>query len=233
MRFINTIATLCAGAAFAGVASAAAIDNKLVTRDDTPFEDLDLDDDFWEAFQEACEDGVDTKRAISQMQPRASAPDSYDTISPGNYKSYLQFQNSGGAWTDFLVTCHGVIITGDTDNIIKSNKFLAHFYATDSMIDDMWGKLSKEVLDSELTNLRAYLSVPDKATAPGDLNQDDIQAVEDKMKELLKGLTGQDPTVRYHSMADATARTGDIGTMQLNNADSTVKIDGQDITFGT
>ncbi|RYP92529.1 hypothetical protein DL770_001395 [Monosporascus sp. CRB-9-2] len=114
--------------------------------------------------------------------------------------------------TDFLVSCHGVAI-GDTDNPVSKNKFLAHFYATDLLMDKLWTDLSGDVSRQDLTNMRAWLSLPDISSAPSDLDRESMQKVEDKMKQLLQDLTGQAPTVRYHNMADASNRADDIGTM--------------------
>ncbi len=186
MHFLQSLSTtVFAGVAIAGVASAAAVNTKLVARD-SPFSDLGLSSDFWGSMDNYCRNGVSSKRAVSQLQVRASAPDNYDTVAPGNYQGYFQAITTNGAWTDFLVTCHGVVIVGDTTDPVGKNKYLAHFYATDSLMDDLWTTLSEEVAKQGLTNLRAWLSLPDKTSAPSDLNQDDIQKVEDKMRQLLQ-----------------------------------------------
>ncbi|ORY56403.1 uncharacterized protein BCR38DRAFT_490700 [Pseudomassariella vexata] len=232
MHFLKSLTTLFAGAALMGVASAAAVNTKISARD-SPFSDLGLDSDFWGTMDNYCRGTASSKRVVSSLQARATAPNGYDVVSPGKYQGSFQVITNGGAWTDFLVTCYGVVIVGDTTNAVAKNKFLAHFYAVDSFMDDLWSELSGEVGKQDLTNMKAWVSLPDISTAPPDLNRDNMQTVENKMKDLLKGLTGQAPTARYHSMSDASDRVGDIGTMQLNYADSTVKIDGQDVAFGS
>ncbi|RYP70692.1 hypothetical protein DL771_005296 [Monosporascus sp. 5C6A] len=232
MRFLQSLTTFFAGAALSGVASAVAVDTKLAARD-SPFSDLGLDSDFWGAMNNYCRNGISSKRAISQLQVRAEAPPNYQTVSPGEYKSDMDAITNHGLWTDFLVSCHGVIIVGDTDNPVSKSKFLAHFYATPLLMDSLWTTLSSDVSRQDLTNMRAWLSLPDISSAPSDLDPEDMQSVEDRMKQLLQDLTGQAPTVRYHNMADASNRVGDIGTMQLNNADKTVLIDGENVPFGS
>ncbi|RYP43748.1 hypothetical protein DL768_009727 [Monosporascus sp. mg162] len=173
MRFLQSLTTFFAGAALSGVVSAAAVDTKLAARD-SPFSDLGLDIDFWGAMNNYCRNGIGSKRAISQLQVHADLPPGYDPVRPDQYLGYFKAYTKNGAWTDFLVSCHGVAIIGDTDNPVSKNKFLAHFYATDLLMDKLWTDLSGDVSRQDLTNMRAWLSLPDISSAPSDLDRESM-----------------------------------------------------------
>ncbi|KAK3327019.1 hypothetical protein B0T19DRAFT_441045 [Cercophora scortea] len=233
MHLLHSLTTLLAS----GAALALAVPAKLVARD-SPFSDLDLPADFWGNMDNYCRNGVPTKRRSRSvpghpLDRRASKPSGYQEVAPGTYTKDFEAVTVNGAWTDFLVTCFGVVIIGDSTNAVSYSKFLAHFYATPSLLDSLWTDVKNEVTAQGLTNLRGWISLPDRSTAPADLDQNDMLTVENTMRDLVTQLTGQAPTVRYHNMADASARVGDVGTMQYNNADKTVLIDGTVVEFGT
>ncbi|KAI1288940.1 hypothetical protein F5Y03DRAFT_388947 [Xylaria venustula] len=234
MHIVQTVAKFLTVTAAASIGSAATVRSRstqLVARD-TPFADLDLSNDFWGTADTYCTNGFTSKRDLSHVQARVpSPPDGYDNVPPNNYVGYFNAVTKG-LWTNFLVSCFGVVITGDTDNIVSKDKFLAHFYATSGGLDNLWGALKQEVQAQGLTNLRAWLSAPD-TSEPGRLDPAVMQTVEDTMKGLLKDLTGQDPTVRHHRMSDASNYVGNWGTMQVNGMDKTVMIDGNLVEFGS
>ncbi|KAI0597524.1 hypothetical protein F4775DRAFT_559544 [Biscogniauxia sp. FL1348] len=256
MRFTNTIASLLAVAGFSGVALAAPAsgsslevrdnspsqgDSSLLARDDDsdsdsdgngPFSKLDIDDDVWEALGKYCKEGagahVDTKR---DLFVRATKPDGFDEIKPGNFDGKFKIV-PGGFWTDFLVSCHGIVVTGDASNAVAKNRFLGHSFATAAALDDMWTNMKKEIDAAGLSNIKAYLSVPDLSQDLPASWDDDLtegaKLVEETMTKNLKALTGS-VVVKTHKMKESSERTSNEGTMQVD-ADLKVKINGQDVT---
>ncbi|KAI1636980.1 hypothetical protein F4809DRAFT_606416 [Biscogniauxia mediterranea] len=254
MLFTKTIASLLAVAGFGGVALAAPAsssslevrddfashhDSSLLTRDDSSdsdsdglFRSLDIDDDVWEALGKLCREGagahVDTKR---DLFVRASKPDGFDEIKPGNYDGKFKVV-PGGLWTDFLVSCHGIVVTGESANPVAKNRFLGHSFATAAALDDMWSKMKKDIEGAGLSNIKAYLSVPDLSNDLPNSWDDDLtdaaKKVEQTMTTNLKSLTGS-VVVKTHKMKESSAKTSNEGTMQVA-ADLKVQINGQDVT---
>ncbi|KAI1324117.1 hypothetical protein F5Y16DRAFT_402769 [Xylariaceae sp. FL0255] len=231
MRFFQFIA---AGAALASTVAAAAVDTKLVARDDSPFTDLGLSDSFWGTADNYCRNGIPSKRDLSRLEARDQSPPSgYNNVAPGTYRGDFGALNQNGDWTNFLVTCHGVVIIGENSNPINKDKYMAHFFATNAAMDDLWNTLSADVASQSLTNMQAWLSVPDSSSPPSGLNSADMLTVENKMIDLLQTLTGQAPTVRHHNAGDASAKKDQIGTMQLDFSNKAVSIDGNSVPFGS
>ncbi|KAI9146967.1 hypothetical protein HJFPF1_12996 [Paramyrothecium foliicola] len=125
----------------------------------------------------------------------------------------------------------GAVIIGDTDDFLTPNKFLAHFNGVAKSMDDQWQKLVKDINTEKLSNMKSWLSLPSLETLADNIDKDDIEAVQNKLIELLTDLTGKVPTVRYHNMYDTIDQIGNTGTMQLNYADNTVEIDGNQVEF--
>ncbi|KAK3681338.1 hypothetical protein B0T22DRAFT_445544 [Podospora appendiculata] len=207
---------------------------KLVARD-SPFADLDLPADFWGAMDNYCRNGVSSKRRSvpRHLSQRGSPPAGYLYVSPGTSVRDYESTTTYGAYTDALVTCMGVVIVGDTTDGDATSKHMAHFYADANALDALWGTVASEVSAQGLANLRGWISLADRAAVPSDLDTGLMLDVENKMKDLVAGLTGQPATVRYHNMFDASEGVEDVGSMQYNNADKSVLIDGVVVEFGT
>ncbi|CAH0045764.1 unnamed protein product [Clonostachys solani] len=232
MHLLNPFAALFLSTTFAGHANGAAVTSQLSTENaDTPFTDLGLSAQFWAKMSAYCAQRA-PKRDTSQSVTEASMPDGYDLVKPDAFKSYPQVIKWDGAWTEHLVTCYGLVVVGDSVKPTDKDKLLAHFFAIDHSMDTLWNKIKAEIGSQGQKNLRAWLSAPEVATAYPDLPKADIQKLEDKMKAVIKSFTGKDATVRHHNMQDVPNGKGDIGTMQLNNEDKSVKIDGKLVPFG-
>lgn len=229
MRVTNYIGVLLTGVT---LVSTAAVNQAVLTLSNTPFKDLKLPAEFWAAMARYCDSGQSTMN--SELRKRAVAPQGYTVISEGQHAYSYQVLNLNGIWTDHLVTCHGLVIVGDGSKPITQSKLLAHFFATDFGLDDLWTKVRKDFNVQDSTNIRAWLSMPDLNSVTDPLlSKGNMLLVENTMKDEARKFTGVEPTVRYHDMNEADARKGDIGTMQLNNADKTVMIDGIQIAYGT
>jgi hypothetical protein len=232
MHLLNPFSALLMGTILAGLASGVAINNQPSTENaDTPFADLGLSAQFWAKMSAYCGQRA-PKRDTFQSLAEASIPDGYDLVKPDAFKSYAQVIKWEGAWTEHLVTCYGLVVVGDAAQPTDKDKLLAHFFAIDHSMDTLWNKIKVDIGSKGQKNLRAWLSAPEVATAYPDLPKADIQKLEDKMKAVIKDFTGKDATVRHHNMQDVPNVKGDIGTMQLNNEDKSVKIDGKLVPFG-
>ncbi|KAI1171682.1 hypothetical protein F4777DRAFT_582649 [Nemania sp. FL0916] len=234
MRFFQA---LVAASAFMTLGSSAAIGDKKLAARDTPFADLGLPQSFWNTLSSYCPPGISQKRDPNSLEAREQKePTGYTGVKPGNELGQSNVYKFGGLWTNNLVTCIGVAIIGDVDtskDMLANDKFLAHFFATAESLDSQWPKLQALIDTAGATNLKAWYSAPDTSQLLPGLNAAYMQQVEDKMVSLLKTLTGQDPTPRHHVMADARAETGQIGVMQINAADRSVTIDGNNVPFGS
>lgn len=98
-------------------------------------------------------------------------------------------------YTDNLVTCIGIGITGDGS---KDNRFLLHVSATDFSVDARWPELENGVRSAGLKNMQAYISAPDGCNTDWDL-EPDVKTQNDNIVESVKGklhaLTNTEPRV--------------------------------------
>jgi hypothetical protein len=225
MRFTQAIGSFLLGAALTSFATAAAVDNRVVVRDDdSPFSDLDIDDDVWENLSNLCGGSADEKRGIYD---RATKPSLHDEVIMGKMGSYGSIPL--GLWTKHLVTCHGVVVTG-TPKDGKDSRFLAHFTADKSGMDSLWKEFSDKVKDAELSDAKAWASFPDLSKDypngwTGDSDKEGAEKAEKKMTDLLKDLIGSDPTPKYHSMSKGQAEEDESGTMAVDGS-NVVSVDG-------
>lgn len=239
MHFSHALTALVGGLSLATAAAVHPIrDAKLAARNaiqargdddlykDDKFEDLDIDDDVAENMLLHCK-GDKGKRAGNNDD----APAGFDPVRTGRVETKLSIL-PGGLFTDELVSCIGVVITGVPDSDFKTSRIMAHCFGVSAQIDENWKKIVQE--SEGLKDMRGYLSFPnlDEDTPDENWGEEEDEAarkVEERLTDKVRALIKRDPVVEYHKMKSSKARVGAEGQMSVDK-ELKVKINGVDVT---
>lgn len=240
MRFSYTLTVLVGGLSLATAAAVNPIrEAKLAARNDVrargdddlykedKIGDLDIDDDTVNKMLSHCK-GDKGKRAGNNN----NAPPGFFPVKAGAVETQLAGQDKG-LFTDYLVSCIGVVITGDPDSVFpNTNRIMAHCYGASGTVDDNWKEIVKEA--DGLKDMKGYLSFPnlDEDTPDSDWGEEmdkGARLVESHLTDKVRALIKREPIVKYHKMKSSKARIGTEGQMSVDK-DLNVKINGVDVT---
>ncbi|KAI4127032.1 MAG: hypothetical protein LQ341_006827 [Variospora aurantia] len=202
--------------------------------DDDDLEELEVDgDDEIESLSDLCTQSSDKLKR--HLVARATLPALHTEVKPG--KSDYQDLAPLGLWTDFLVSCTGVVVIGtksEGDGGGGSGRALAHIMGTKDNLSGEWADFKGKVEKMKLSNKKGFMSSPllDDNLPKGwkdelsKVSKDTEAAIKEKLAELV-----DNPTIvqRFHRMKEASERKGANGFMSVNGQD-VVYIDGEQVS---
>ncbi|KAI4256822.1 MAG: hypothetical protein L6R35_007497, partial [Caloplaca aegaea] len=191
--------------------------------------DLEVDgDDEVESLSDLCTQSSDKLKR--HLVARATLPALHTEVKPGESK--YQDLAPLGLWTDFLVSCTGVVVIGTKDG--GSGRALAHMTGTTDNLSGEWSDFKGKVEKMKLSNQKGFMSSPllDDNLPEGwndelsKVSKDTQTAIKEKLAELV-----DNPTIvqRFHRMKDASERKGANGVMSVNGQ-NVVYIDGEQVS---
>ena len=159
----------------------------------------------WSALTTYCSGGS-SKR---DLETRATAPPgAFNEVAMGDSQ---QMTYPIGLWTQGLLSCIGFGVTADQGRV------LGHFTSGEDNKEAQWEKFSGYV--SGWTNVRGYMSKPDRNTNTAAIMNDEaldlMDRVADELKARLDSIVQGGATVVTRSM-----------TLGTGNTDNTMSIDG-------
>lgn len=132
-----------------------------------------------------------------------------------------------GPYTEGLVTCFGVGITGTGS---KEIRFLVHIPAVEFMLNDQWSQFEQKVRGAGVTNMRGYMSAPESCDSDIE-NWDSLRDESDRLVTILtsrlSSLTGNSPTVVNRPVRERPQPPQ--GTMQIDS-NNRVSIQGRPVS---
>ncbi|KAL9018158.1 MAG: hypothetical protein Q9185_004520 [Variospora sp. 1 TL-2023] len=241
MHFAVSFTTLLAGVTLLSTVASTPINSKLGRRalfddddddiDDDDLEDLEIDgDDDVESLSDLCTQSSDKLKR--HLVARATLPALHMEVKPG--KSDYQDAAPLGLWTDFLVSCTGVVVIGTKSEGGGSGRALAHIMGTKANLGDEWDDFKGKVEKMKISNKKGFMSSPllDDNLPEGwndelsKVSKDTQTAIKEKLAELV-----DNPTIvqRFHRMKDSSERKGANGVMSVNGQ-NVVYIDGEQVS---
>ena len=119
-----------------------------------------------------------------------------------------------GLYTEGLVTCIGVVVTGDPPaNQFRDTRFMAHLAGSSWMMESQWTAFSSSVEQAALTNKRGWISLPDTSNMDPALKTNTEEAINliwGKLSTLINGT----PQHAYHPIN--MPQTLPDGSMQVD-----------------
>lgn len=133
-----------------------------------------------------------------------------------------------GVYTEGLVTCIGIIVTGEGSSPTTETLHVLHVPAAEFMIESEWTKFKAGVEKAKLKNMKGTISIGDLSGAkpsvvPWDATVEALtKKWNDEMIKRLEALVGAaNVSKKTHNMAKAEKGEGDEGILA---ADKTGKI---------
>jgi hypothetical protein len=187
MQFTRTLAALLIGvASLASFANAAAI----------PTTDIS-----------------DAKRdAGSQLLARWTAPDGFTGVQMSNSAGAISAGN--GLYTEGLVTCIGVVVTGTPPNAIRNTRFMVHLTGSWWLMESQWTAFQSLVEQAAVQNKRAWVSLPTTSGMDSEM-QSLTQTAIDNVLDRVRSLVGGSPTQANHPYQ--MPQILPAGTMRVTN----------------
>jgi hypothetical protein len=186
MHFTKTLAGLLIGvASLAGFANAAAI----------PTSDIS-----------------DAKRdAGSQLLARWTAPAGFSGVQMSNSAGEISAGN--GLFTEGLVTCIGVVVTGTSLDAIRNTRFMAHLTGSWFMMETQWTAFQDLIEQADIQNKRAWVSIPTTSGMDSSMQSQTDEAISNVL-DRINSLAGN-PTQANHPYE--MPQTLPAGTMWVTN----------------
>jgi hypothetical protein len=186
MQFTKTLAALLVGvASLAGFANAAAI----------PTSDIS-----------------DAKRdAGSRLLARWTAPAGFSGVQMSN--SAGEFSAGNGLYTEGLVTCIGVVVTGTPPNAIRNTRFMAHLTGSWFMMETQWTAFQSLIEQADIQDKRAWVSIPTTSGMDSSMQSQTDEAISNVL-DRINTLAGN-PTQANHPFE--MPQTLPAGTMWVTN----------------
>ncbi|KAL8647446.1 MAG: hypothetical protein Q9210_005554 [Variospora velana] len=238
MHFAVSFTTLLAGVTLLSTVASSPINSKLGRRglfddddediDDDDLEELEVDGDEVESLSDLCTQSSDKLKR--HLEARASLPAQHSEVKPG--KSDYQDLAPLGLWTDFLVSCTGVVVIGTKSG--GSGRALAHIMGTKDNLSGEWDDFKGKVEKMKLSDKRGFMSSPLLDDNLPDGWNDELSKVSRDTEANIKGRLAElvdDSNIvqRFHRMKDSSERKGDNGVMSVNGQ-NVVYIDGQQVS---
>ncbi|KAI4089850.1 MAG: hypothetical protein LQ348_005763 [Seirophora lacunosa] len=240
MHFAVSFTTLLASVTLLSTVASSPINAKLGRRglfddddeiDDDDLEDLEVDGEEVESLSDLCSESADKLKR--HLEARATLPPQHLKVEVGKADALdtLPF----GLWTDYLVTCTGVVVIGKkSGGGGGSGRALAHIAGTKAILGDEWDTFKEKVDKMKLSDKKGFMSSPLLSDSLPDGWNDDlsdnVKATTANIKERLEKLVDDSNIVqRFHRMKDSMERKGDNGVMSVN-AQNVVFIDGDQVS---
>ncbi|KAL8960672.1 MAG: hypothetical protein Q9193_002663 [Seirophora villosa] len=239
MHFAVSFTTLLASITLLSTVASSPINSKPSRRglfddddeiDDDDLEDLSVDGEEVESLSDLCSENADKLKR--HLETRATLP-------PGHLKVEVGESNALGTlplglWTDYLVTCTGVVVIGTKSGGGGTGRALAHIAGTKANLGGEWDTFKDKVNKMKLSNTKGFMSSPLLSGNLPDGWKDDltdnVKATTADIKERLEKLVDDSNIVqRFHRMKDSRERKGDNGVMSVN-AQNVVYIDGDQVS---
>jgi hypothetical protein len=186
MQFTKTLAALLIGvASLAGFSNAAAI----------PTSDIS-----------------DAKRdAGTQLLARWTAPAGFSGVQMSNSAGELSAGN--GLYTEGLVTCIGVVVTGTPPNAIRNTRFMVHLTGSWFLMETQWTAFQDLIEQADIQNKRAWVSIPTTSGMDSSMQSQTDEAISNVL-DRINSLVGS-PTQANHPYE--MPQTLPDGTMWVTN----------------
>ncbi|KAL9009818.1 MAG: hypothetical protein Q9173_005186 [Seirophora scorigena] len=235
MHFAVSFTTLLASVTLLSTVASSPINLKLSRRshfhdddeiDDDDFEDFEVDGDDVESLSDFCSKSADKLK--HHLEGRTTGHLKVE-VGKSNALDTLPF----GLWTDYLVTCTGVVVIG-TKSGGGTGRALAHIAGTKANLGGEWDDFKEKVDKMKLSHKKGFMSSPLLSDNLPDRWDDDlsdnVKATTVDIKKRLEKLVDESHIVqRFHRMKDSMDRKGDHGVMSVS-AENVVYIDGDQVS---